>query len=328
MPKNKNEKKKTNPTSVKESGYGFPVNQNGEKKKKDKKGGASVTKNADVGGFENEKENSKESSIRYYLKITGVLTAVCAVVALMLGLVNFLTEDTIASREETARREAVYEIFPDVDEVLTVDGDDSLFAVCKNGAIDGYCVSVTTPGYAGDISLMVGVTPEKKVKAVKILSMSETAGLGSKTQSPLFLNAFVGKSAPLTVGDNVDAISGATVSSKAVTKGVETALEYPVDIEVLSKKLGLVTDEESTAEETVTDTEKEEAEVQPVTQETAQYNGNTVYREDTHIDPASVGAVQNYRYYSSDSSYTATNQNIGNYVEKETTDTDTDTADT
>ncbi len=325
MPKNK--KKKTSQTVPEEGGCGFSVKQNGEKKKEDKKSEASVTQSADVTDFENEKKIQKESSNGYYLKITGVLTAVCAAVALMLGLVNFLTEDTIASREETARREAVYEIFPDADEVLTVDGDDSLFAVCKNGAVDGYCVSVTTPGYAGDISLMVGVTSEKKVKAVKILSMSETAGLGSKTQSPSFLDAFIGKSAPLTVGDNVDAISGATVSSKAVTKGVETALDYPVDIETLSKKLGFVTDGESTAEETVPDTEKEETVTQPVTQEPAGNNGNFMYREETHIDPDSVGAVQNYRYYSSDSSYTATNQNIGNYVEKETTDTDTDTAD-
>ncbi len=328
----KNKKKRT-PFKV-NSGYGFSLesgkSKNSNRQVKDGNKLSNTSSNSFHDGVFNANAEQITGDARYYLRITGVLTAVCATVALMLGFVNFLTEDAIAKREEKAKVSAAYEIFPDADEVVAVEGDDSLFVACKNGSVGGYCVSTVTTGYVGDISLMVGITPDRTIKAVKVISMNETAGLGSKTQSPSFLDSFTGKSSPLAVGDNIDAVSGATVSSKAVTAGVDAALNCPVDIDSLSKKLGLTlntSDNEEEDSESTSDISSNTAEssVPDTTEKTydTQYDGNVGMPEETHISLDAVGTEQNYRYYSSDNSYTATRQDVGSFLEKETTDTDT-----
>ena len=103
-----------------------------------------------------------------------------------------------------------------------------------NGQAPGYAIKVVSSGSQGSIEMMVGVDGEGVITGVSIVSHSETSGIGTKvmgnepTASGVgVLSQFEGKSAAdgtLSVGTNVDAISGATVSSKGVTAGVNAAL--------------------------------------------------------------------------------------------------------
>lgn len=260
---------------------------------------------------------AEKTGVAYYLAIAGVLTLICAAVALMLGVVNYATKDVIAEGEERAKKAAVYEIFPDAEDVFSIEGEEGLFAVKENGSLSGYCVATVTAGYGGDINLIVGVTKDNEIKGVKIVSMSETAGLGSKTQSPSFLDQFKGMSGKLTVGDNVDAVSGATISSKAVTAGIEKALNIPVDLDAIAKGLGILSEEQ--VDEPESD-ESEQLAAPPATDEdTASFDPNRV--EKNHIYASLVGSAQNDRTYEKDDSYTFTKDTTGSYLEKETTDT-------
>ena len=271
----------------------------------------------------NGKEPKKREKVNfaYFIVTAGVLTLICSAVALMLGFVNFVTKDVIAEKEDTAKKTAVYEIFPEAEDVVFVEGEKEMFIVKENGALSGYCISTVTAGYGGDINLIVGVTKDGEVKGVKIVSMSETAGLGSKTQSASFLGQFVGKSGTLTVGENVDGVSGATISSKAVTAGVEQALNYPVDLNAIAAELGISSEQElPESEESVTEEAKPETEIT-----TDRTDFSPSVPEQSHIDPSLVGAKQDDRYYEKDYSYTATQDTVGSYLEKEIPDTDTDT---
>ena len=111
---------------------------------------------------------------------------------------------------------------------------DSVYEVLVGGENAGYAIKVVASGSQGSIEMMVGVDGEGAVTGVSIVDHAETAGIGTKVMNnePLssgtgVLDQFIGKSAAdgaLAVGTNVDAISGATVSTKGVTTGVNAAL--------------------------------------------------------------------------------------------------------
>lgn len=154
---------------------------------------------------------------------------------LALAGVNALTEGPIRDQEiqkTNVTREAVLpqadefepvesidkEEYPDVDEVFTGKTGDSLV---------GYTVLVSPYGYKGDIVMTLGVNADGSVNALSVVSQGETAGLGSRVAEEPFLSQFPGIAAdPQTVSDDVDTITGATVSSKAVLNGVGQALTY------------------------------------------------------------------------------------------------------
>lgn len=91
----------------------------------------------------------------------------------------------------------------------------------------GEAVQVTVRGYSGVIEMLVGVDENGRVSGVKILSHKETPGLGANVAKPGFLQQFVGKSPedPIEAKKDIDAITGATISSRAVCSGVREALE-------------------------------------------------------------------------------------------------------
>ncbi len=168
-----------------------------------------------------------------------VLFVITAVVALLLGLTNQLTADKIAERQELELTEARQAVMPDADAFTKVEGSfdetvSEVYAATKGGETVGYCVSVNPNGFGGPIGMVVGVSLDNTVEGVTITSLSETPGLGSKAQDEAFYGQYVGKQAdsPLAViksgspADNeIVAISGATITSAAVTNGVNTAVE-------------------------------------------------------------------------------------------------------
>ena len=179
---------------------------------------------------------------KYIIKLTVTLFLTCLVVAAALGGVNAITADKIAAINWENTQKAMKEVVADPDKTddmtaaaSTAGGTlDSAYEVVVNGENDGYAIKVVASGSQGNIEMMVGVDGEGTVTGVSIVDNSETAGIGSKVMDnePLasgvpVLEQFEGKSEadmPLTVGSNVDAISGATVSTKGVTTGVNAAL--------------------------------------------------------------------------------------------------------
>jgi electron transport complex protein RnfG len=98
----------------------------------------------------------------------------------------------------------------------------------KNGEVVGYAVQVSPRGFGGPINLMVGIDPSGKVVGIKVVEHLETPGLGGEIEKDWFRNQFVGKSLKdkLKVKEDIDAIMGATISSRGVTEGVREALEF------------------------------------------------------------------------------------------------------
>ena len=144
-----------------------------------------------------------------------VLVLICAIMSGLLAATNNVTAPIIAEAERKANEAARIEVMPQADsfEEVTVDGlPDSVTGVFKaaNGA--GYTFSLTTQGYGGKntLKMTVGIDMEGRITDTKVLSHSETAGLGSKITTDAFRGQFPGKDANL---DGVDNITGATFSS-------------------------------------------------------------------------------------------------------------------
>ena len=183
------------------------------------------------------------------IKNTLILTVITLVAGLGLGFVYEITKEPIAQAQEAAKKEAWQAVFPeaDLDEFEPVDVDQkaadkvikdlgitgSIDEVCTVGE-DGDVITTTdSEGYGGDIKITVGITADGTVNGVSILSISETAGLGMKAKEPAFYEQYQGKQAEKFVvskdggdGEPIDALSGATITSRAVTGAVNAALSY------------------------------------------------------------------------------------------------------
>lgn len=189
------------------------------------------------------------------VKNTLILSAITIVAGCLLGLVYEITKAPIAQAQENAKQEAYKTVLADAAE-FTVDdtldavaaanvlqeagytGDD-IAEVAKaldaSGSVMGYVITVTShEGYGGDIKISVGILSDGTVKGIEMLEISETAGLGMKAAEDDFKNQFkdkqVEKFSYTKSGedgdDKIDALSGATITTNAVTNAVDCALVY------------------------------------------------------------------------------------------------------
>ena len=170
----------------------------------------------------------------YIGRLAGILLAICAVVSLLLGVVNMVTEPIITQMQAEKTAKAMAEVLK-AEEYTPVASDAAgVVAIneAKNGGKTvGHVVEVASNGFGGAISMVVGVDLNGAVTGVSVTKHTETGNIGTKvTDDPAVLGRFVGMShanGEITVntGDNrFDAITGATVSSKGVTAGVNAAL--------------------------------------------------------------------------------------------------------
>ena len=178
-------------------------------------------------------------------KDTLALVAITLVAALCLATVYQVTKDVIARAEETERMESFHAVFPDATTLDIIDPFLALHpgaeiqrafeAKDAEGDLIGAVLSVTSHnGYGGDIVLSIGVSTDLSVTGVKVTSMSETSGLGSHCQDEDFLSQFTGKDAE-AIGyvkdgnpgeDEIDAITGATTTTKAVLEAVNQGIAF------------------------------------------------------------------------------------------------------
>lgn len=193
------------------------------------------------------------SGIRAMCKDAGILLVITLLSGLILGGVYQLTKEPIAKQQQKKKQEACQEVFPGdgitFEQVLADDGPTAVFtassegnsdidevmqAMDASGAVLGYVITVTThEGYGGDIQFAMGIQNDGTLNGISILSISETAGLGMRADEVL-KPQFAGKNVAefeytktgATADNQIDAISGATVTTNAVVNGVNAGLAY------------------------------------------------------------------------------------------------------
>lgn len=171
-------------------------------------------------------------NFKYILRLTLTLLLITAVVAGLLGLVNYLTEDKIDELTRRKANNAMQEVLP-AQRYDTIDYKMDGVTEAYRADNGGYVVRVEENGFGGAIDMMVGVGLDGKVCGVSIISHSETASLGANCVREDFRGQYIGADSELKVnkdGGTIDALTGATVTSRAVTAGVNLALAYVKEV--------------------------------------------------------------------------------------------------
>ncbi len=168
----------------------------------------------------------KKSSVLYILRLVVTLFLICAVVAGLLAGVNAITKDRIAQAKARKTLAAIEEVLADGQTARLLDSfsDPTGMVKAVYATESGYAVQVAPNGFGGAIDMMVGVSKEGQVLGISIISHSETPSLGAVAadkgaKGQAFRDQFQGWDGEL------DAISGATITSKAVASGVEAAVK-------------------------------------------------------------------------------------------------------
>lgn len=194
----------------------------------------------------------KSSDIAGMFKDTAILLVITLISGLLLGLIYQITKEPIAVQKEKAKQEAYQEVFEEAvsfEEVELSTPDQQEWAEAgfagetinevmaaqdASGTTLGYVITVTTKeGYGGDIRFTIGIMEDGTVNGISILEISETAGLGMRADEVL-KPQFAGKNTTKfeytksgAISDyQIDAISGATITTNAVTNGINAGLYY------------------------------------------------------------------------------------------------------
>ena len=176
-----------------------------------------------------------ENIVQYVLRIAVTLLVITGVVAAALAGVNAITKDAIAANQAKKTQDALAVVLPDAGSLqpVALSGDTGIVSeVYTDG--ESYAVKVLPGGFDGEITLMVGIA-EGKISGISVISHTETPGLGAvaaaqNAKGEAFRGQFVGQEGELAIGDQIDAMSGATITSTAVVTGVNAALSYVANL--------------------------------------------------------------------------------------------------
>ncbi|NLW91650.1 MAG: RnfABCDGE type electron transport complex subunit G [Syntrophomonadaceae bacterium] len=175
--------------------------------------------------------NDNNNSI---LKIALNLAFACILSGIIIGLVYFFTADIAKQKQIELQNLALQSLVQGADKYTPIAGKPGCYTATKAGDLIAYIVPAESKGYAGAVKLLVAVSPDNKVLKYTIIESKETPGLGDKAAKSPFIDQFPGKNAgELTVdkdGGTIQAISGATITSRAVTKAVKLAVEEAATI--------------------------------------------------------------------------------------------------
>ena len=175
-----------------------------------------------------------ESIVMYVLRLAGTLLLICAVTAGLLAGVNGITAPIIAELNAAATQEAISAVLPGgFDSEITDYADASGIVSKVYQGENGYALEVGPGGFDNTITMMVGIDNEGKVLGISIVNHTETAGLGAVADADTpkgiaFREQFIGTSGSVSVtkdGGTLDAITGATITSRAICVGVNAALD-------------------------------------------------------------------------------------------------------
>ena len=205
------------------------------------------------------------------LNMVLVLFGITLVASAGVGAVNMLTEGAIAEAEEKAKNAALLAVLPEFESSVTetVEVEDRTAvvhtALSADNSVVGYAVEATSPkGFSGDVVLMVGFTPEGTIRNVNVLKQTETPGLGTKMAeegnnliksvkdvNPADKKLVDGHMKVVKDGGSVDALTAATISSRAYTDALDCA--WAAYKEVSSREAAAEVTEVTEAEQTETE---------------------------------------------------------------------------
>ncbi|MBE5944683.1 MAG: RnfABCDGE type electron transport complex subunit D [Lachnospiraceae bacterium] len=254
-------------TVPKAFGQGADIKKEDKKSKKDKvdeedsKSDDREDKNI-LPDYTKETKKDKESKTKSKMDLKSIVKAIAAIFVITLimgaalGVVYNITKDPIAETKEKAKQEAYETVFPSADRVVVEELDyasiNELFhqftsdditmdelgiAVDSSNNALGYVITVTnSAGYNGDIQMMVGIDFSGVIQGISFLTLNETVGFGMEAENEKFLNQFIGKKVELfsytKTGSNspseIDAISGATITTSAVVDSVNAVLIFVI----------------------------------------------------------------------------------------------------
>ena len=208
------------------------------------------------------KEAKKEAKKKDKMDVKGIvvaIVAICVITVVMgaaLGGVYSVTKDPIEKAQEQAKNDAYAEVLPEATRIMSVEEDGNVVKqinpllesygfedvhiddICVGGddeknELVGYVILITsTAGYGGDIQMAIGINTEYQITGISFLTLNETAGLGMEADTDEFKSQFIGKQVNKfeytktgsTKDSEIDALSGATITTSAVTNAVNAAL--------------------------------------------------------------------------------------------------------
>ena len=158
------------------------------------------------------------------------LLLICAVITFFVGLTYNVTKDTIKQRTLDELNAAMSEVLPEGKNFKQITngfkdtyGDVKVDGVYESGA--GLVFSLLTPGYGGDVAVIVGIGNDGIISGVRLGSNNETPSLGKQAEEPFFTSRFNKIAVNASIADSVDSISGVTITSTAVKKAVQSACD-------------------------------------------------------------------------------------------------------
>lgn len=174
-----------------------------------------------------------ESLFRYVMRLTLTLLIIATIVAAALAVVNRITKPIIDRSTAEKTQKAIQLVLPGgYEEQITEFADETGLVTNVYKGANGYAIEVAPAGFDSAITMMVGVDNEGKVLGISIISHTESAGMGAiaaaaTSAGKAFRDQFVGLSGSVSVskdGGTIDAITNATITSRAVCDGVNAAL--------------------------------------------------------------------------------------------------------
>lgn len=181
------------------------------------------------------------------VKLALILLVITVIASLCLALTNYVTAPTIAEMNEKANTEARQVVLPEAESFEEVQDIKSIVTTAAPGSEEivteiykgkkgdetvGYTIKTTPSGYGGPIEILTGISSDGVIQGITILSQNETPGLGAKSTEAAFQDQFHDKDAAKEVtvikggnaeGNQIQAITGATITSTAVVNGVNTS---------------------------------------------------------------------------------------------------------
>lgn len=165
--------------------------------------------------------------MRDILKLSLTLALICAVAGAALAATNSVTSKIIQERQQLELQRSLGELLPDADQFEEVSAEGVTYYIgTKAGKAAGAIMVSAGNGYGGPVNVLVSIAMSGQIRAVRLNGHRETVGIGDKVENPQFLGQFVNKTPAdkVTIGQDVNAVSGATITSRGVAAGVRLAL--------------------------------------------------------------------------------------------------------
>ena len=177
--------------------------------------------------------------MRNILKLSASLLIIAAISGTILGIIYTVTKEPIAKRVKLEEEKALKDIFPEATRFNLTTGKDNhiYYEVYTKNKLIGYAIDASGKGFGSTIKIKVGMNLNKTIKAIRITSQNETPGLGTRVEGTKFTDQFVNKTLKQVLlkkdssKGTIDALTGATISSRAVSEAVQKSITEFLKIE-------------------------------------------------------------------------------------------------